>query len=144
MGIRQITPSEAQELMGQGCRYVDVRTETEFAAGHPAEAINIPVVFPDPASGQMQANADFVAVVAAHFPRDAKLVIGCLSGRRSQMAAEMLAAAGYGDLHNMQGGFGGVRDQAGRVVTPGWQDSGLPLCPGCGPGSTYGELRGSK
>ena len=144
MAIKQVTPPEAHALLGRGCRYLDVRTETEFAEGHPEGAVNIPVVFPDPATGGMHANANFVAVVAAHFPPDTKLVIGCASGRRSQMAAEMLAQAGYSDLHNMQGGFGGVRDQAGRTVTPGWRDSGLPLCGGCGPESTYAGLRGDK
>jgi len=144
MAIKQITPPEAHALLGRGYRYLDVRTEAEFADGHPDGAVNVPVVFPDPATGQMQANPDFVAVVTAHFPADSKLVVGCLSGRRSQMAAEMLAQAGYSDLHNMQGGFGGARDQAGRTVTPGWRDSGLPLCRGCGPESTYAGLRVGK
>ncbi len=42
----------------------------------------------------------------ARFPnKGAGLVVGCKSGRRSTLACEQLAAAGYTDLVNMSGGF---------------------------------------
>lgn len=141
MAIRQITPEEAHRLLGSGYRYLDVRTETEFVAGHPAGAVNIPVVFPDPATGQVAPNTEFLSVVQAHFPRDAKIVVGCQSGIRSQRAAELLEQAGYRALVNMQGGFGGARDQAGRTVVPGWSQCGLPICTDCGPENSYAALR---
>jgi rhodanese-related sulfurtransferase len=144
MAIKQIAPTEAYELIRQGYRYVDVRTEAEFSAGHPAEAVNIPVVVPDPSNGQMRLNPDFVAVIEAHFTKDKPLVIGCLSGGRSQRAAEMLATLGYTRLHNMQGGFGGARDPLGRTVAPGWQESGLPICRDCDPANAYASLRAAK
>ena len=28
---------------------------------------------------------------------------------------------------NVRGGFGGARDQTGRIVIPGWRDAGLPV-----------------
>ena len=144
MAIKQITPPEAHQLVGRGYRYLDVRTEAEFAAGHPASAVNIPVLVRDAASGQMAPNPEFLAVVAAHFAKDADIVVGCMSVMRSQRAAEMMAAAGYTNLANMQGGFGGARDQSGRTVTPGWAEAGLPVCKDCGPENSYAGLRTRK
>jgi len=141
MAIKQITPPEAHQLVQQGHRYLDVRTEAEFIAGHPATAVNVPVFVRDAASGQMAPNPDFLAVVERHFPKDADVVVGCMSGMRSQRAAEMMANAGYVNLHNMQGGFGGARDQSGRTVTSGWAESGLPVCKDCGAENSYAGLR---
>ncbi len=142
MGIQQTTPEAAYALLNQGYRYLDVRTEPEFANGHPAGAVNIPVVLPDPTTRQIVINPDFLAVVAAHFPKDATIVVGCQSGGRSQHAAEIMAAAGYTHVVNMQGGFGGLRDQMGRSITPGWSECGLPTCTDCGPENSYAGLRG--
>lgn len=144
MPIQQTTPDEAPTLLGQGFRYIDVRTEPEFAGGHPAGAVNIPVVFPDPATQQMTVNADFLAVVEAHFPKDAKIIVGCQSGMRSQRAAELLSQAGYRTVINMQGGFGGARDQTGRTVIPGWSECGLPVCKDCAAENSYAGLRAKR
>lgn len=141
MAIRQVTPEEAHRLLGSEYRYIDVRTEPEFAAGHPATAVNIPVGFLDPTTRQLTLNPDFLRVVAAHFPKEAKIVVGCQSGARSQRAAEMLVQAGYSDVLNMRGGFGGARDQEGRTVSPGWSQCGLPLCTSCDAEHTYAGLR---
>jgi rhodanese-related sulfurtransferase len=127
MPIKQISPEEASKLVADGHKYIDVRTEAEFDRGHPTGAVNIPVVFPDPATRQMKVNPAFLATVQAHFKTEEDLVIGCQSGVRSQRAAEMLAQAGYSSICNMQGGFGGARDSNGRVVVQGWADSGLPV-----------------
>lgn len=144
MAIKQITPSEAHQLVQQGHRYLDVRTEAEFAAGHPTTAVNIPVFVRDVASGQMAPNPDFLAVVQRHFSKPTTIVVGCMSGMRSQRAAEMMANAGYVNLCNMQGGFGGARDQSGRAVTPGWAESGLPVCKDCGVENSYVWLRSGQ
>lgn len=128
MSIKEITPQQAHEILTKDATavYIDVRTPQEFENGHPAGAINIPVAFPDPARG-MVLNPDFVNDVERNFPKDKKLVLGCQAGGRSARAAGMLAEAGYQDLSNMLGGFGGMRDQTGRVITPGWEESGLPV-----------------
>ena len=47
--------------------FVDVRTEQEFAAGHPAGAVNVPIAGID-AYGQMTPNPDFVRVIRALAP----------------------------------------------------------------------------
>src|SRR5512143_629781 len=142
MTIRQVAPDEAHRLLSdEGYRYLDVRTEPEFADGHPATAVNVPVVFPDRATGQMAMNPDFLTVVEAHLPKDTKIVVGCLSGGRSQRAAEVLTQAGYSHVVNMQGGFGGARDQTGRMVVAGWAERGLPICKDCGAENSYAGLR---
>ena len=141
MSIRQTTPREANQLIEQGYRYIDVRTEREFAFGHPATAVNLPVLVPDPATRQMALNPDFLPVVEAHFPKDSKIIVGCQAGGRSQRAAELLEQAGYTIVVNMQGGFAGARDQSGRTVVPGWSECGLPTCRDCGLDNSYAGLR---
>ncbi len=128
MPINQIEPPQAHEILKSNPEavYLDVRTEAEFAQGHPAGAINVPVVFIK-GPGQMELNGEFADVVAKTLPRDKKLVVGCLAGGRSQRACELLEAAGYSDLTNVRGGFGGARDASGQVVVAGWRDAGLPV-----------------
>jgi rhodanese-related sulfurtransferase len=127
MAIKQITPPQAHDILEKDATviYLDVRTVPEFTAGHPQRGINIPVIFFQ-APGQPTPNPDFLKVVEANVPKDAAVIVGCQAGGRSQRAAEMMAQAGYANVTNMQGGFGGGQDQTGRVV-PGWRDSGLPV-----------------
>jgi rhodanese-related sulfurtransferase len=143
MDIRQTTPPEAHALLTKrpDAVYLDVRTEEEFAAGHPAGARNVPLVFLDPATRQARPNPDFVAVVEKNFPRATTLVVGCQAGGRSQRACELLAEAGFTDLTNVRGGFGGARDQTGHVAVPGWRDEGLPVELGEIAGARYRDLR---
>jgi len=142
MAVKEITPEEAREVLKADASavYIDVRTEREFANGHPVGAVNIPVAFPDPARGMM-ANPDFVKVVEANFPRDKRIIIGCQAGPRSTAASRMLEQAGYQDLANMLGGFGGMRDAMGTVVAPGWAASGLPVSSENGGGVGYESMK---
>jgi rhodanese-related sulfurtransferase len=128
VSIQQLTAEEAHALMAQdhSIIYLDVRTVPEFEAGHPPKALNVPVVVPNPALRKMVPNPDFLPAVEANIPKDAQIIVGCMSGGRSQFAAEVLEDAGYQNVANMQGGFGGARDQMGRLLAPGWQDYGLP------------------
>lgn len=141
MPINQVEPPQAHEILkgNPDAIYLDVRTESEFAQGHPAGAINVPVVFIK-GPGQMELNGEFADVVAKTLPRDKKLVVGCLAGGRSQRACELLEAAGYSDLTNVRGGFGGARDASGQVVVAGWRDAGLPVSSEVGDNS-YQALR---
>lgn len=142
MAIKEITPQQAYEVLGADpvVVYIDVRSEQEFTRGHPAGAVNIPVAFPDPARGMM-ANPDFVKVVAANFAHDKSIIVGCQAGPRSTAAARMLDQAGYQDISNMLGGFGGMRDQMGSTVAPGWAASGLPVSQDNGEGVSYASLK---
>lgn len=129
MEIRQTTPPEAYETLARhrDAVYLDVRTEPEFEAGHPAGARNVPVILFDPATREPRPNADFLKSVEQILPRTTKLLVGCQAGPRSQRACELLAQAGYTDVTNVRGGFGGARDESGRVVVPGWREAGLPV-----------------
>ena len=141
--IPQVSPHEAQAILAaeRGATYVDVRSVPEFAQAHPTGAVNVPLFHAD-SRGQMAPNAEFLAVMQAAFPPEAKLLLGCLSGARSQRAAEILAEAGYRDVANVRSGFGGARDFLGRIVEPGWADLGLPVESETHPGSSYESLRG--
>lgn len=93
--ITRVSPADAKKLIDEGYTYLDVRTEPEFAAGHATGAQNVPVMLAGP--GGMQPNPEFLAVVQAVYPKDAKLVVGCKAGGRSMRAAEMMINAGYTD-----------------------------------------------
>ena len=141
MAIKEVTPQQAHDLLTahSDAVYIDVRTEREFVNGHPAGAVNIPVAFPDPARGMMM-NADFVKVVEANFAHDKQIIVGCQAGPRSNAAAGLLQHAGFQDVSNMLGGFGGMRDQMGNVNAPGWVASGLPVSNDNGEGVSYHSL----
>jgi rhodanese-related sulfurtransferase len=141
MAIKELTPQQAYEALqaNPDAIYVDVRTEREFSAGHPAGAVNIPVAFPDPARG-MAINPDFVAVVEKHFPKEKKIIVGCQAGPRSNAAAGLLLKAGYQDVSNLIGGFGGMRDAMGNVLALGWVASGLPVSQDNGEDVSYQSL----
>ena len=142
MAIKEITPQQAHETLSADTSavYIDVRTEQEFANGHPAGAVNIPVAFADPARG-MVLNPDFVNVVERNFAKDKKIIVGCQSGARSAPRRRVcLVEAGYQDIANLLGGFGGMRDQMGKVIAPGWSASGLPVSHDNGDGVSYESL----
>ena len=132
-------PAEAKALIDgpEGWKYLDVRSVEEFDAGHPTGAWNVPIFQRGPAG--MMPNDDFERVVMRAFPRDSKLVVGCGSGPRSTRACEVLAAAGYADLVNVEGGFNGGRDEMGRAI-PGWAASGLPVEKAAPAERTYAQL----
>ncbi len=142
MDIPQTTPSEAHEILtaDSDAVYLDVRSSREFEAGHPEGAINIPIAESDGA-GPLQPNPEFLAVVERHLPRERRILVGCQSGGRSQRACGVLAEAGYTDVTNVKGGFGGARDRAGQVVEQGWRDAGLPVAEGSPEGRNYHSLK---
>jgi rhodanese-related sulfurtransferase len=144
MATQSKRPDDAKALLdsGAGWKYLDVRSVEEFDAGHASGAWNIPLFHRGPAG--MTPNTEFESVVQRVFPRDSKLVVGCASGGRSMRACEVLAAAGYVDLVNLEGGFLGARDEMGRAIH-GWASAGLPVEKTATPERTYaGLLRPAK
>ena len=143
MGVKDIDVRQARELQeNEGYTYVDVRSVPEFDGGHPAGACNVPLLHRDPATGQMMPNPEFLAVMQANYTPDARLLIGCQMGGRSARAAQILASAGYTEVCNVMGGFGGAYDRAtGQVVHPGWSGAGLPVETAAAPAASYSELR---
>ena len=134
MTVKNISVREAAQKQAEGYTYVDVRSIPEFEQGHPAGAVNVPLLHHDPRTGQMMPNREFVAVVQGNFAPDAKLLIGCQVGGRSMQAAQILAGSGYADISNVDGGYGGGRAE-------GWSQVGLPIESGAGPGQSYEDLR---
>jgi len=118
MPYDQIDPDEAHRRQQSGWKFIDVRSPVEFSGGHPAGAVNIPILFKTPQG--MQPNPDFLAAVQAHFPADTQLLMGCRSGGRSDRACQVLQADGYSALANVAGGF------SGTPTVPGWQQRELP------------------
>jgi rhodanese-related sulfurtransferase len=91
-----------QRLGEAGLVVLDVRTAEEFAAGHVPGAINVP---------HDQVEARLAELAGA---RDKDVVLYCRSGRRVQVAAGVLARAGFTRLSHLEGDF------------PGWAGAGLP------------------
>lgn len=137
-----VTVDQAHAIMSRaGTVYLDVRTEREFQQGHPRGAWNVPIVLFDQAGGPAQQNEGFLDTVKRHVSRETTLLVGCQSGARSQRAADILRHAGYSDVRNVRGGFGGAVGADGRIVAQGWRDAGLPVASGTSGGRSYGSLR---
>ena len=141
MSFENVSVREAHEKQGQGYTYVDVRSIPEFEQGHPAGAVNVPLLHRDGRTGQMMVNREFLDVMRANFPSDAKLLIGCQVGGRSAQAAEALVLAGFNDVANVLGGFGGARDpMTGALRAEGWTQAALPMETGGASGRSYEDL----
>ncbi len=135
----RIGPREAQKrIETEGYVYVDVRTVGEFDAGHPKGAYNAPLMIDGP-SGRGP-NATMTKAIAKAFPKDAKLVVGCLAGGRAMRAAELLEGAGFTNVVVQRAGWGGVTDAFGRVTEAGWKAEGLPSATAAEPGRAWRDL----
>lgn len=141
MQIPQITPEQARPLVESGqYKYLDVRTVPEFNQGHVPGALNIPVAEFNPAVSRLEFNPAFLDTVQRIVPKDANIVVGCKSGGRSQSACELVRQAGYANVVNLDGGFGGVIDPGGAVVQEGWETLGFPVERGDGGEGAYSKL----
>lgn len=138
--LKHVSVIEAHALMDQGSVYVDVRSTEEFAQGHPAGALNVPLLERDEAAGQILPNPDFLRVMQANFPPETRLLIGCQVGNRSVRAGQILESFGFTDVSNVKGGFVGMRDPLGRPVDPGWVECGLPAETEAPAGHRYADL----
>jgi len=98
----EVTPqlSVNEVASSNGATILDVRGRGEYAAGHIANAINIPL-------GELERRLDEVP--------DGEVVIHCQGGTRSSIAASILRRDGRTGVSNMSGGFGE------------WQRSGKPF-----------------
>ncbi|MEX1334561.1 MAG: rhodanese-like domain-containing protein [Candidatus Limnocylindrales bacterium] len=82
-----VSPAEAVEIIEAGTHTViDVRTPAEFEQAHVVGAINIDVEAPD-----------FAERIAELDP-DEPYLLYCRTGRRSDLAAQQMAAAGFSDI----------------------------------------------
>ncbi len=86
----RIDRATAHRLVHEGALLVDVRTPEEFAMGAVPDAINVPV----------QVIAE---TIQDHATEDRTLVLYCVSGARSHVAAMMLRSFGYAKSYNLGG-----------------------------------------
>jgi rhodanese-related sulfurtransferase len=85
----------------KGVLLVDVRQPAELSGGRFPKAVNIPL-------------AELEAYAAGLDPA-APVMLACRSGNRSRKGAKRLAALGFSEVSNVQGGVNG------------WRRAGLPL-----------------
>jgi phage shock protein E len=93
-------PTAARALIASGATTLDVRTTEEFADGHVATAINMPV---EEFSTHL---AEVDKLVAGDHSRP--VVVYCASGMRAAKAKTELEAAGYSHVVN-GGGYDSLR-----------------------------------
>lgn len=137
--IKRVSPKEAQALLAEGYVYVDVRSEPEFAEGHPAGAYNVPIMHLG--GGGMTPNPRFAEVMRARFPVDTRIVVGCKAGGRSLRAANVLVGEGFTAIVDQRAGWDGARDAFGKVTEAGWGPEGLPSEKGEPEGRSYAGLK---
>lgn len=110
----QVDVDVARAVWEAGDPVIDVRLESEYASGHVAGALNVPVAL--------------LVARAAELPAGQLLVV-CTFGQRSWRAAQLLALAGRETIC-LRGG------------TKAWQAAGLPVLTGPAPGRRRRRLRG--
>ena len=110
--VPQVSPQEARARLAADDEviYLDVRTVAEFEERRVPDAYNVPVFLHDADANAWHPNEDFVSVVKATVPKDAEVIVGCRSGKRSQRAVELMREAGYTRAVSLSGGFYGKRD----------------------------------
>lgn len=84
----KVRPEEARALVESGALLLDVRTPSEFQAGHIAGAVNVPV----------DALREQTAKLGA---TDRPVVLYCRSGSRSATASRILRNAGFRSVHDL-------------------------------------------
>jgi rhodanese-related sulfurtransferase len=101
--VREITVDEARARQASGAHLVDVREESEWAAGHAAGAAHL---------GKGVIERD----VEARIPdRGAEVLLYCGGGFRSVLAADALQRMGYTNVASVAGGW------------RAWQEAGAPV-----------------
>ena len=111
--IEEIAPGQ---LAAKGdCILIDVREPAEYAQGHLPGAINLPrgvLEFQIHAHPAMACTTSQALAVA-----DRELVLYCLTGGRSALAADSLQALGFTRVRSLAGGLTAWRN-AGHPLTP--------------------------
>ena len=92
--MTQKSQKSIQELIKNGARVIDVRSESEYKECHFKNAENIPVSLIT--SGLVDLGKD----------KDAPIILYCASGHRSGVSAEFFRSKGYTNVVNA----GGLKD----------------------------------
>ena len=75
---------------------VDVSIEEEYAEGHLPHAVNVPYM--NRTRKGLKANADFLPVLEAVYPKSTKLLISARTAEQAERAVDLLRAAGFADV----------------------------------------------
>ena len=102
--ISQETLLERQARNDTALFILDVRTPEEFAAGHVPGAVNV--------------SHEQLAHRLAEVPRGKDVVVYCRSGRRSQIAAGILASNGFERVLQLEGDMLDWQAKARPIVKP--------------------------
>lgn len=121
----QVPPALAWALAEQGAAVlVDVRSgEERKFVGHVPGSVHVAW-----ATGTaLTRNPRFARELESKVGKDAVVLLLCRSGKRSALAAEVAAKAGFTKVFNVLEGFEGEIDaQQHRGVSDGWRFRGLP------------------
>jgi rhodanese-related sulfurtransferase len=100
--IKEVSPTEAEGAVSKAyAQFVDVRTPDEYAAGHAARSVNIPL--------------DTLSTSFDKLEKSEPVYVICQTGVRSGQAAEILKGGGFNNVLSVTGG------------TTAWEAAGLPM-----------------
>ena len=101
---KRASPLQLTQMINRGkTTIVDVRSSEEFAAGHLRDAKHIPLADLGARIGELDKS------------KNRTVVMVCQTGARSDKAARQLQAAGFEDVHSLEGGL------------TAWTAAGLPV-----------------
>ncbi len=100
-----VSSAQAMELMqNKEVVVLDVRTQEEWDKGHIEGAT------------QMDFYSDDFDAKLAELPKDKEYVVYCHSGGRSGKTVAKMKAAGFGNVHNLQGGITAWKSEGNETV----------------------------
>ncbi|GGM14632.1 sulfurtransferase [Pseudomonas asuensis] len=97
--IRQVTPVEAEHMVGQGALLLDVREKDEFERGHLDGATHLSRGILEMHIGELAAD------------KAAPIVCYCGGGNRGALAVESLQRMGYTQAVSIEGGLAACNTQ---------------------------------
>ncbi len=113
-----VSAAEALQMQANKVYFLDVRSFSEFQAGHIPGAVNIDV------------NELDARIAEINDKKAVDVLVYCLSGIRSVTASNKLTAAGFTKVHNMAGGFNAWRAAGYEYETGSSADRGSSGCMG--------------
>lgn len=117
--VQEVFPWDIEERISQGevPLILDVREESEFAAMHIANSLNVP-------RGILETACEYnyeETVKELVEARDRDIVVVCRSGNRSVLAAHTMQLMGYTRVSSMKTGLRGWNDYELQLVNSGEQ-----------------------
>ena len=100
--VKEVSPEDAATAVAKAySQFIDVRTPEEYASGHAARSVNIPL--------------DTLGTNLDRLEKSEPVYVICETGGRSAQAAKLLKDAGFPNVLNVRGG------------TVAWKAADLPI-----------------